>query len=138
MFQTDNRLEDLDTSANMALDVNVAGNPAGMVYFQCSDVDPNTGFATTSLCAHPVAIDCPVGCQQGFWNYVNVNIEPMTVRVAWLGPVFYSAVFLSSDMCLLLYMCVCVCCVFTVYSMVTLAPSSSKSSKQSNGRRRRL
>ncbi len=69
-------LEDLDTDANAAIDT-----VAQQIYFQCSQVDPDSGFATTSLCAHPVKPDYP-GLPEGSWDYVNINIAPMTYGYA--------------------------------------------------------
>jgi hypothetical protein len=72
-FTVDDRLEDLDTDANSAIDV-----VGGWFYFQCSDVDPSSGLATTTLCGHPIPTDL-----SGF-TYVQVMIEPMTCTFSHL------------------------------------------------------
>ena len=74
-FTVSTYLEDLDTTANAAIDT-----VAQQIYFQCSQVDENDDV-TTSLCAHPVQPDYP-GLKQGSWDYINVNIAPMTYGYA--------------------------------------------------------
>jgi hypothetical protein len=73
-FTVDSFLEDLDTTANAAIDL-----VGQQIYFQCSDVDPDSGEATTSLCNHPVPTPSIFGLA---WDYINVEVEPMTYGYA--------------------------------------------------------
>jgi hypothetical protein len=70
-FTVSTFLEDLDTTANAAVDL-----VGQQVYFQCSDVDPQTGFATTCLCAHPLPTHVAP------WDYMNIALEPMSYGYA--------------------------------------------------------
>jgi hypothetical protein len=71
-FTSDTFLQDLDTDANVAVD----DGPGQTVYFQCSDVDPDTGMVTTTLCSHEMPTDLkPL-------TWLNINIEPMTYGYA--------------------------------------------------------
>jgi hypothetical protein len=72
-FTVSTFLEDLDTTANAAIDL-----VGQQVYFQCSDVDPSSGEVTTALCNHPV----PLSTDMSQWSYVNVEVEPMTYGYA--------------------------------------------------------
>jgi hypothetical protein len=70
-FETDDDLESDDTWTDSALDP-----VTGKLWFQCSDVDPDSGLFTTTLCQ----IQIPARVQQ--LNFVNVAIWPMTYGYA--------------------------------------------------------
>jgi hypothetical protein len=73
-FTVSTFLEDLDTTANAAIDL-----VGQQIYFQCSDVDPETDDTNTCLCSHPVPTPSIFGLA---WDYINVNIEPITYGYA--------------------------------------------------------
>jgi hypothetical protein len=70
-FITDDRVEADDLWTDLALDAKT-----GKIYFQCSDVDPDSGEYTTTLCQ----IQVPPRVQG--LNYVNVAIWPLTYGYA--------------------------------------------------------
>ncbi len=72
-FTVDDRLEVMDTTANLAVD-----NVKNIIYFQCSDVDVDSGDVTTALCEHPMAPDVTPQPNAESWDYININVEPMT------------------------------------------------------------
>jgi len=68
-FTEADSLEDDDTWSNSAYDVTT-----NKLYFQCSDVDPESGIVTITLCQ----VDIPKTAPPKPLYYVNTAIEPMT------------------------------------------------------------
>jgi hypothetical protein len=70
-FTVSTYLEDLDTTANAAID-----DVGKRIYFQCSEVDQDSGDITTSLCTH----ELPTAVAQ--WSWIDTAIAPMTYGYA--------------------------------------------------------
>jgi len=70
-FETDDYLEMDDTWSNSCVD-----SVKQLVFFQCSDFDPETGFFTTTLC------EVPIFDTAKLMDYVNTAIWPMTYGYA--------------------------------------------------------
>lgn len=66
-FVADEFLQAVDTRQNVVIDFEKA-----LIYFQCSDVDPDSGFFTTSLCVTKLPTKATLT------NYVNIAREPMS------------------------------------------------------------
>ena len=69
-FTVSTYLEDLDTTANAAID-----DVGQQIYFQCSSVNDQDDV-TTQLCAHPIPTAVAA------WDYINTAIAPMTYGYA--------------------------------------------------------
>jgi hypothetical protein len=106
-FTVSNFLEDLDTDANSAIDV-----VGGWFYFQCSDVDPTTGFATTTLCGHQIPTDLSI------FSYVQVMIEPMTCTSI--------SVFVNAYHVLAFLTCLVIVCLQMAIALLSLFRSSKR------------
>lgn len=70
-FTKNDRLEDDDLWTDVAVDT-----VQNKIYFQCSDVDPDSGLVTTALCEIPI----PAKIKE--LDFINVAIEPMTYGYA--------------------------------------------------------